>query len=56
MTDEERNELIAEVQGLYTPPPPEPEFDEIERLTARIAELEAKLAAAIQQLREYNHR
>jgi hypothetical protein len=42
VTDEERNELIAEVQGLYMPPPPEPEFEEIERLTARIAELEAK--------------
>jgi hypothetical protein len=56
MTEDEHNELVAEIQGLYSPPLQEPEFDEIERLTSRIAELEAKLAAAIQQLREYNHR
>jgi hypothetical protein len=56
VTDEERNELVAEIQGLYSAPLQEPEFDEIARLTARVAELEAKLAAVIQQLREYNHR
>jgi hypothetical protein len=38
------------------PPPDDPQGDEIERLTARVAELEAELAAVIQQLREYNHR
>jgi hypothetical protein len=42
MTEDEHNELVAEIQGLYSPPLQEPEFDEIERLTSRIAELEAK--------------
>jgi hypothetical protein len=55
MTPEEYNELVASVRKVYSPPDPEPDT-EIERLTVRVAELEAELAAVIQQLREYNHR
>jgi hypothetical protein len=43
ITPEEYNELVASVRKVYSPPDPEPET-EIERLTARITELEANLA------------
>jgi hypothetical protein len=30
MTEDEHNELVAEIQGLYSPPLQEPEFDDID--------------------------